>query len=251
MFGFDFFQSNPKDVVADEIGDIFDKDESKDDLLNLSDTKNFDIAAYLKDDHPYQVSEQNSRKFRAGVKKIDMKAQRYILDEEDDIDVETVSDCDDSSPIMEAGDLTSLLEQFEASEIPDLTLPDEFLEPGSHQVKIDAPTRIKINETQDNLLESCIECKPVVKIKQLGENKPLVIKQESCIDEISITNSNSIKPEQIYFDNKIQNIKTEEVQKYRDVKIKQEPPELREDTDVKHEQIEGIKNYRIYLKRNK
>lgn len=47
-----------------------------------------------------------------------MKAQKYVIDdpEEDNVDVETVSENGSSTPVLQAGDLNSLLEQFEASE---------------------------------------------------------------------------------------------------------------------------------------
>ncbi|XP_060529333.1 uncharacterized protein LOC132703843 isoform X2 [Cylas formicarius] len=115
------------------------------DILNTSfhDLAHFDIAQYVlgdvKDEH--QQADKNVKcdsnvccssdviskaaKSKAGVKKIDLKAQRYITedeevkktlsDNEDDVDIETVSD-NENSPVLEAGDLTSLLEQFEATE---------------------------------------------------------------------------------------------------------------------------------------
>lgn len=175
--------------------DLFTDANDKDGLLNLNDSKNFDITAYLKDDPPHSPAEKFSRKHRAGVKKIDMKAQRYILDEDDDVDVETVSECGDPTPILEAGDLNSLLEQFEASEIPDLTLPEDFLETRSPiLLKTDVPNIEQINRTQDNLLEeSRIECKPVVKIKEeFMENPESVIQQENFYDVIA---SNMVKTE--------------------------------------------------------
>ncbi|CAH1119187.1 unnamed protein product [Phaedon cochleariae] len=100
------------------------------DILTLPNIKNFDIASYLTDpdqSKPAAIQTVPIRKPKAGVKKIDLKAQRYIVDDEqDEIDVETVSECGESSPVLEAGDLDSLLEQFEATQIP--KLPEDFIE---------------------------------------------------------------------------------------------------------------------------
>lgn len=137
----------------------------------------------MKDDPLHVSPEKHTKKLRAGIKKIDMKAQRYILDEDDEVDVETVSECGDPSPILEAGDLNSLLEQFEASEIPDLTLPEVFLETQALPT-VELQNIESINKIRNNLLEhNHIECKPVVKIKQeYKETTDIIIKQEICSD---------------------------------------------------------------------
>lgn len=108
--------------------------------LNMPEPSNFDIANYIDDTLPPPPSpvetpssagfetKQNvaQRKLGIGVKKIDMNAQRYIVEEdnegEDDVDVETVSECGGNVPVLEAGDLNSLLEQFEATELPDMSI---------------------------------------------------------------------------------------------------------------------------------
>ncbi|XP_076266261.1 PGC-1 family member spargel isoform X2 [Rhynchophorus ferrugineus] len=121
------------------------------DLLNVSfsstDMTNFDIAEYIfeenkqskqsiepecHDDKEGKKQERNTapfiepRNIGAGRKKIDLKAQKYIVendikkrsvvsDDECDVDIETVSE-DERETVLEAGDLTSLLEKFEATE---------------------------------------------------------------------------------------------------------------------------------------
>lgn len=90
---------------------------------NLDDdieASNFDITSFINDP---TIEE---RKIKAGVKKIDMQAQKYIVeegeeddDEDENVDIETVEDCE-NSPVLQAGDLKSLLEQFEATEMPEV-----------------------------------------------------------------------------------------------------------------------------------
>lgn len=99
-------------------------------LENEARKDTFDITSYINDNtlepstfesdsiapSPPQ-SIVNEKKPRIGGKRIDMKAQRYVIDdpEDDHVDVETVSE-NGNPPVLEAGDLDSLLEQFEASE---------------------------------------------------------------------------------------------------------------------------------------
>lgn len=89
----------------------------------------FDITSYINDTTaepstsapeetpPPPPNPPKEKRPRTGGKKIDMKAQRYVIDdlEDDHVDVETVSE-NGNPPVLEAGDLDSLLEQFEASE---------------------------------------------------------------------------------------------------------------------------------------
>lgn len=215
--------------------EFFTQTDEKSDLL--SDISNFDITVYLKDDMPPSQAEKNSKKHRAGVKKIDMKAQRYILDEEDDVDVETVSECGEPSPILQAGDLDSLLEQFEASEIPDLTLPEDFLETTSPLLN-KIPKIEKIHIHQKNLLEeSRTECKPVVKIKQENtENLEMLIKQEGVKSEFE--NKPCLSPE---LDNQSQTIKREVIQQ---LKVKKEAQEKQR--DIKENSEVGKSKYFFY-----
>lgn len=107
-----------------------DDDSKYDPILENKDSKDgFDITSYLTDPSEPTNSKLetlvssnssstiNLKKCRLGGKKIDMEAQKYVIDdsEDDHIDVETVSE-NGSLPVLEAGDLNSLLEQFEASE---------------------------------------------------------------------------------------------------------------------------------------
>ncbi|KAG5888045.1 hypothetical protein JTB14_032854 [Gonioctena quinquepunctata] len=92
-------------------------------ILNLPDTDNFDLTTYINESDLKPEPAIPIRKPKAGVKKIDLKAQRYIVDDdEDEVDVETVSECGENSPVLEAVDLNSLLEQFEATQVPDLPI---------------------------------------------------------------------------------------------------------------------------------
>lgn len=221
--------------------------------MNLTDTTNFDIATYLKDD-PGTTPEKYSKKHRAGVKKIDMKAQKYIIDEEDDVDVETVSECGDASAIIQAGDLDSLLEQFEASEVPDLTLPEDFLETTSSVLNNDIPAVEKVNIPQDNLLEeSRTECKPVVKIKQNDEKPDLKIKQEipvhECIDFDLKYVKKEINCSDINVDDFTSNVK-KEIVKDSDIK-KQSFPGKQEDIKTKIEKKYFLKQGMFIIKFSK
>lgn len=99
---------------------------------------NFDITNYINE--PF-IEE---RKIKAGVKKIDMEAQRYIVDpdlkqelddEDENVDVETVEECE-NSPVLQAGDLKSLLEQFEATEVkPQVSKETEIVHSEENVVK--------------------------------------------------------------------------------------------------------------------
>lgn len=87
----------------------------------------FDLASFINDtDSTKSVTSSTSnqqshpeteRKRPIGGKKVDLEAQKYIIDDPEDvhIDVETISE-NGSPPALEAGDLDSLLEQFEATE---------------------------------------------------------------------------------------------------------------------------------------
>lgn len=102
-------------------------DEVPQDFLavNADDSGNgtFNLAAFLLENEQKTEtlkSEQPEPKLRLGGKRIDMEAQKYIVDdsegdsEDDHVDVETISERGDC-PVLEAGDVNSLLEQFEAT----------------------------------------------------------------------------------------------------------------------------------------
>uniref|UniRef100_A0A6P7F0K3 Peroxisome proliferator-activated receptor gamma coactivator 1-alpha n=1 Tax=Diabrotica virgifera virgifera TaxID=50390 RepID=A0A6P7F0K3_DIAVI len=154
------------------------------DLLN---TSNFDITEYLNDVDPIPQApvstnsanvsptsssesctsntNASSRKFKAGMKKMDLQAQRYIIEEDDDdVDVETISECEENTPVLEAKDLTTLLEQFEATQIPHF--PDNFVSESipSHIFEEEEATPVNI--------------KQVVK-----KEEALVVKQEAIDDD--------------------------------------------------------------------
>lgn len=115
----------------------------------------FDIASYvtgsstLVDSKPI-VTPIVEKKHKFGGKKIDMKAQRYVIDDQEDdhIDVETVSE-NGSLPVLEAGDLDSLLEQFEASE--------EF------QTAVHNETKAKIEKVDSSQLKT----EPILEEKEI------------------------------------------------------------------------------------
>lgn len=204
----------------------------------MKDTQNFDIRKFLKDDPP--SPEKYSRKHRAGVKKIDMKAQKYIIDEEDDVDVETVSECGDPAAIIQAGDLNSLLEQFEASEIPDPTVPEDFLETTSTILSTDITNIGKIDITQDNLLEeSRIECKPVVKIKQLIEEITVKVEDGKSTKENGFGLETCVKIEKNTSELLPSPIK-EETMEDKEIVIKLEPTNTVENIKIKTEKKEYL-----------
>ncbi|XP_050504895.1 uncharacterized protein LOC114325063 isoform X2 [Diabrotica virgifera virgifera] len=156
------------------------------DLLN---TSNFDITEYLNDVDPIPQApvstnsanvsptsssesctsntNASSRKFKAGMKKMDLQAQRYIIEEDDDdVDVETISECEENTPVLEAKDLTTLLEQFEATQIPHF--PDNF-------VSESIPSHIFEEEEEE---ATPVNIKQVVK-----KEEALVVKQEAIDDD--------------------------------------------------------------------
>nr|CAH7752654.1 unnamed protein product [Callosobruchus chinensis] len=62
-------------------------------ILDIPTTDYFDITKYISEDATKPGTAQSSQRIRAGCKKIDLKAQRYIIDEDEpEVDVETVSD---------------------------------------------------------------------------------------------------------------------------------------------------------------
>ncbi|CAH1375395.1 unnamed protein product [Tenebrio molitor] len=92
-------------------------------ILGDREISNFDLATFLEDPTPNN-NNAAQRKYKSTGKRIDIQAQRYIIDDEgdtldpgDEIDVETVFE-GTSLPVLEATDALSLLEQFEASEKP-------------------------------------------------------------------------------------------------------------------------------------
>ncbi|CAH1964974.1 unnamed protein product [Acanthoscelides obtectus] len=69
---------------------------SLDEILDDPNTSHFDITEYINQDATKPKTAQPSHRIRAGCKKIDLKAQRYIIeDDEPEVDVETVSDSED------------------------------------------------------------------------------------------------------------------------------------------------------------
>lgn len=183
----------------DTLADLFEIDEKK-----------FDLAKYINEVDDLQSNKTASiasePRIKAGVKKIDMKKQKYIVeeDEEDLVDVETVDEQNtNSAPILEARDLNSLLEQFEATEIPDLTpindLPpnlqsfsahetdnmkfDPILGSNCEQIHLKKELKAQQKNTDEKLQENNV-IKATTSKQQTTTNEPK-IKRESCKDEIS------------------------------------------------------------------
>nr|CAI5819874.1 unnamed protein product [Callosobruchus analis] len=62
-------------------------------IFDIPSTDHFDITKYIIEDVTTLKTVQSSQRIRAGCKKIDLKGQRYIIEEDEpDVDVETVSD---------------------------------------------------------------------------------------------------------------------------------------------------------------
>lgn len=187
----------------------FRKDSESSDLLNTSfsstELTNFDIAEYVfeenkqtkksientepvivkqepnLDEEPVDIKPVDlpKRTIKAGMKKIDLKAQKYIIDEdikksfsedECDIDIETVSE-EESSPVLEAGNLTDLLEQFEATEVQN----KEHIN-NSDQQNVNLNVKVQVKTEKAPILET--SNKSVIKIEPKIEIKPVKIKQE-------------------------------------------------------------------------
>ncbi|XP_057667479.1 uncharacterized protein LOC130900704 isoform X2 [Diorhabda carinulata] len=188
---------------------INSRDEAETDLIDekvdILNTSNFDIAEYLNDDEPEPtppVSTKSSsttnnasktnpskpssacRKFKAGVKKIDLQAQKYIIDEEEDeVDVETLSECEENSPVLEAKDVDSLFEQFEATQMhnyPEYFIKSERVISEKFPSDIfEEPSVKKIKEKKQETIvkKEIIEIEPNVKC-ELIETEQHKVKQE-------------------------------------------------------------------------
>ncbi|KAL3268091.1 hypothetical protein HHI36_007218 [Cryptolaemus montrouzieri] len=111
----------PKDVTTPEENKIEDNKEVKTKLIPSE--VNVPNNVTTKDTKIKNNKEVLKPKFKAGRKRIDLKARKYIVDEElaeeeeeEHVDVETISE-NGNNPVLEARDLDSLLEQFEASEV--------------------------------------------------------------------------------------------------------------------------------------
>lgn len=140
------------------------------DPFNIPASSTFDLTKYLTEEEPKpQVkSEQistNERKLRAGVKKIDLKAQKYIVEngneDSSDTEEEELHFKIQNTPVLEACDLYSLLEQFEATELPDF--PSDFMEEN---------VNLKANGEQT--------------IKKENIDKTMIVKQDSILDIVKV-----------------------------------------------------------------
>ncbi|KAJ8928328.1 hypothetical protein NQ314_019125, partial [Rhamnusium bicolor] len=174
-------------IIPEENNDetVEQKSSPLHEILNLPSSSTFDITTYLNEEEPKPVQNVPVRKPKAGMKKIDLKAQRYIVEEdEDDVDVETISECG-NSPVLEAVDLNSLLEQFEATEMPEV--PSNFIE-NSPDLKATYEKVIIKEEPIDTFTENSftdknnVKCKPeVVKVKKEPMEKDVLkIKKRIC-----------------------------------------------------------------------
>lgn len=190
------------------------------DLLNISfsstEMTNFDIAEYIfeenkqsiqsipqidctnsvKNEVPEPVVAQKitKRSVGAGRKKIDMKAQRYVVenryikkslsDDECDVDIETVSE-EENEPVLEAGDLASLLEKFEAAESDKCNEKKKRVDVVVNlELKASIkPVKTKIEQgviKQECIVkkEECVEYKHNKKTKKEPASRKIVVKQE-------------------------------------------------------------------------
>lgn len=146
-------------------------------------TTAFDITSYISDSSeifdckpdisilPNFSPTALERKPKLGGKRIDMKAQKYVIDdqdqEDDHIDVETVSE-NGSLPVLEAGDLNSLLEQFEASEEFHTTVQNE-IKVKTEKMGVKIKTEPVVADEEENYMPE------VVDIKQGSENNIILI----------------------------------------------------------------------------
>ncbi|XP_050310541.1 peroxisome proliferator-activated receptor gamma coactivator-related protein 1 isoform X2 [Anthonomus grandis grandis] len=172
------------------------------DILNASfsssELTNFDIAEYVFEEDKQtrksikvepQEPKRTEKVLKMGMKKIDLKAQKYIIEEtsedssdlkvqrtiketikeedsECDVDIETVSE-EESSTILEAGDIKDLLEQFEATEVTNIE------QTKCQNLSLDVKVQIKCEPTV--IQENVDECKDVkgkkVKVEKKLEQK--------------------------------------------------------------------------------
>lgn len=139
------------------------------DPFSMSAGSTFDLTKYLTEEEPKpQINTEqiniNERKLRAGVKKIDLKAQKYIVGNESDAGSDSEEDLQSdiqSTPVLEACDLYSLLEQFEATEMPDF--PSDFMEDTSSLKTKDEQTTIK----KENVDKDVFVKQDIVKVEKM------------------------------------------------------------------------------------
>lgn len=162
----------PLPNIKQELND----EEMLDDFFEEVDTKNLDLCSFVNGDCQEEIKKPT---IRAGVKKIDLKAQKYIVDEDEDenVDIETVSDNEEKA-VLEAGDLKSLLEQFEATCKNDVDIKTEQK---SEQIEKSYKVDIKIKEEpaiikEEKISHEQIDVKPTpvdiskIKIEPSDEN---------------------------------------------------------------------------------
>lgn len=112
-----------------------------------------------------------------GGKKIDMKAGRYVIEEtkfsdseDDEVDVETISECG-TSPVLEARDLDSLLEQFEAETISDNPSENKIIPNHINQRDTKKTLRIKNDKSkQKRISEDLLQ-----RMKESGKKKSVMV----------------------------------------------------------------------------
>lgn len=97
-----------------------------------------------------------------------MEAQKYIIDDPEDVhvDVETISE-NGSPPVLEAGDLNSLLEQFEATEEQCSVLQPEVCSKDvieCDKVKVNVIKEVQVRAAEKEKTVNCVQekCKKQV-----------------------------------------------------------------------------------------
>ncbi|XP_065173791.1 uncharacterized protein srl [Atheta coriaria] len=165
-----------------------------------------------------------------GGKRIDMARGRYMVDEEDSssddediaIDVETVDGEEEiSHPVLQAGDLNSLLEQFEATETTNMEL---------HQQMPCTPERDAQNSVRmdDISLDIMIE-----QVKLISPIKsPMVIRKGPTKSNRQLLDFREAKPEGVTAITKVksekveiktENVSTNELKAAKEIKLDQSP----------------------------
>lgn len=180
------------------------------DPFNISASSTFDLTKYLTEEEPkpqpqFEQINFNERKPRAGVKKIDLKAQKYIVNNDNDDSNDSEEELDHSeiqnTPVLEACDLYSLLEQFEATEMPDF--PSVFMEDNANLNVSNGHTIIKKEKIdsdalfqQDSICESnitkieTVEEKIKVDIEKIKPEPNIFIKREVKTEQVAVEEVN-------------------------------------------------------------
>lgn len=185
---------------------------------NLSDPdlndSNFDLTKYVTEPQESEPKKPDPL-IRFGGKKLDLKAQCYVTElnndeeENDHVDVETVSE-NGSPAVLEAGDVDSLLEQFEATEGLPIAEKTEEIEEKANVRNVET-SQVEESIVTDNVKsKQILEALPeelIKRIKESGKRKkisviPAIPNKKRCANRIETKNkiSKVVSTEAVFLD---------------------------------------------------